>query len=568
MTENIFLQMAALLGITVTTAFFIRLLKQPLVVAYILAGILAGPVFLNVINGSEAFFNAFAQFGIVLLLFVVGLSFNLTHLKSVGKDIFVGGTLQFFFTSLLGMVIMRWLGFGWISAAFVAVAITFSSTIIIVKLLGDKKDLETVYGRYIVGILVIQDLIAISILIFLTTFARAEFSISQSILLTVIKAGFLGIGVYLVAHHLLPIIMPRVAKSNELLFIFTIAWCFGVASLVLSAGFSIEIGAIIAGMTLGASPFQSEIMSRIKPLRDFFIVLFFIVLGSGLEFNGALSAMKPGILISLFVLVVEPIILYIVMRALKYTRRNAFLVALSAAQVSEFAFILAFKGRELGYIGHVEFAILTIVALITITISSYLMEYNEWLYKKFLPFFHRFGKDKMQERQIGANEKKQYEAYVFGYHRIGWKICEALAARKVEYVVVDFNPQAIEKLQRRGIPCYFGDASDLEFLQELPLDKAKMIISTIPHAEDQLTLINHIRSRSTKTFIIANLSHRDYLTDLYKAGANFVLMPHLLGGHWMSEIIQKKSWTKRTFATLQKEQQQEMEQRFTADTIG
>lgn len=567
MAENIFLQMAALLGITVTTAFFIRMLKQPLVVAYILAGIFAGPVFLNVISGNEDFFSAFAQFGIVLLLFVVGLSFNLTHLRFVGRDIFVGGTFQFLITSVLGLAILKLLGFTWLSALFIAIAITFSSTIIIVKLLSDKKDLETVYGRYIVGLLVIQDLIAIAILIFLTTFANAEFSLSQSILLTVIKGGFLGIGVYLVAHHLLPFIMPKVAKSNELLFIFTIAWCFGIASLVFTAGFGIEIGAVIAGMTLGASPFQSEIMARIKPLRDFFIVLFFIVLGSQLEFGGALNALIPGILLSLFVLIVEPIILYIVMRSLKYTRRNAFLVALSAAQVSEFAFILAFKGKELGYVGINEFQILTIVALVTITISSYFMEFNETLYKKMLPFFNRFGKDKMQEKQFPASEKKQYEAYIFGYHRMGWKICEALRVRGVDFVVIDFNPHAIEKLRRQGIPCYFGDISDIEFLSELPLHKAQMIVSTIPNAEDQLVLIHHVRSRSQKTLIIANLSHQDYLDELYRAGANFVLMPHFLGGNWMSDILQKKSWTKRTFSSLQKEQKSEIEMRVIAETL-
>ncbi len=568
MPENIFLQMGALLGITVTTAFFIRLLKQPLVVAYIVAGILAGPVFLNVLSGNETFFSAFAQFGIVLLMFVVGLSFNLTHLKYVGRDIFVGGTLQFFFTALLGILTMKWLGFTWISAVFVAIAITFSSTIIIVKLLSDKKDLETVYGRYIVGLLVIQDLIAVGILIFLTTFAGAEFSLSQSILLTVIKAGFLGIAVYLIAHHLLPVIMPRVAKSNELLFIFTIAWCFCVASAVFAAGFSVEIGAVIAGLTLGASDFQSEIMARIKPLRDFFIVLFFIVLGSQLEFSGLGAAIGPGILLSIFVLVVEPIILYTIMRGLKYTRRNAFLIALAAAQVSEFAFILAFKARELDMIGAEELSILTLVALVTITASSYLMEHNEWLYKKFLPLFHRFGKDKMQQKQFAMSDKKQYQAYVFGYHRIGWKICEALSARKVDFVVVDFNPHAIEKLRQRGIPCYFGDISDIEFLSELPLDKAELIVSTVPHAEDQLVLIHHVRSRSKKTFIIANLSHRDYLDELYDAGANFVLMPHLLGGHWMSEVLQKKSWTKKTFSSLQKDQKKEMTMRHTADTLG
>lgn len=560
--ENIFLQFSILLGITVSVAFVIRMLRQPLIVAYIIAGIIAGPVFLNVVEGSENILHSFAQFGIVLLLFVVGLNLNLKHLKFFGKDIFIGGSLQFLFTAGCGALIMSFLGFSPLASLFVAICITFSSTIVVVKLLSDKRDLESVYGRYVVGLLVVQDLIAIGILMFLNTSPTMALTWQAALVLALAKAGLLAIGVYFAAHWILPKIIEPIAHSNELLFIFTVGWCFGVASLVHAAGFSVEIGAIIAGATLGSSRFQSELSSRMKPLRDFFIVLFFIVLGSELHFSHISKALLPSFLISAFVLIIDPIILFAIMRRLGYTRRNAFLIGITAAQVSEFAFILAVKGKDLGYLGELELAILTLVALLTITVSSYLIEYNEVLYKKLLPFFHKFGKDTARKGNKEMGEEK-YDVWVFGYHRMGWKICEGLMAEKKKFAVVDFNPTIIHKLQERGIPCFFGDASDTEFLSELPFEKAKLVISTIPDPEDELTLIHHIRSRSTTVPIIGTLFSKTRIPELYKAGANYVILPHLLGGNFMVDVLQNKAWTERTFKGLRKEQTEDMELKFT-----
>lgn len=559
MVDNIFLQISALLGITVTIAFFMRLLRQPLIAAYIIAGLIAGPLFLNLVHGDEESFAMFAKFGIVLLLFIVGLSLNFDFIKRMGQAVLIGGILQFTFTALIGFGIMQILGFAFLPSVFIAIAITFSSTIIVSKLLGDKKDLEASYGRYVIGLLLVQDIIAVLIMIFLNTSDIHGEIWYKTVIATASKGMLLAGVVFLMARYLLPAIMDRVAKSAELLFIFTIAWCFGVASLVYWAGFSIEIGAIIAGVSLGASPYQPEISSKIRPLRDFFIVLFFIVLGSELQLGDISLAITPAIILAAFVLIADPLILYFVMRRMKYTRRNAFLAGITAAQVSEFGFILIFKGEELGYLKGEELAILTITALITIVISSYLITYNEQIYQKIRPFLKKLGKDVEQKEE----EKINYPVWVFGYHRIGWKVCEMLARMKIKYAVVDYNPEAISKLKHRGIPAYFGDAADVEFLNNLPLEKAKLIISTIPEADDQKTLITHVRRETDKPYIIANLYHNTYLDDLYEAGANYVMMPHLLGGEWVANILKGKAWTKKTFHKLRKEQKEEMKLRFT-----
>ncbi len=554
MTENIFFQVSILLSVTVSVAFIVRLLRQPLIVAYIVAGVVCGPLFLNLLHGDENLFNAFSQFGIVLLLFVVGLNLNFNYIKKVGKTVVSVGIIQVLITSALGALIVYSLGLNWVSAIYLGVTITFSSTIVILKLLNDKKDTESVYGRYTIGLMLVQDLIAIAILVALGVMQQGG-GASEYIVELLIKGVLLFLAIFFVAKYLLPRLLNRIASSSEFLFIFTITWCFAVASLVYGAGFSIEMGAMAAGLSLGSSPYQPEIASRIKPLRDFFLVLFFIILGSEVGLSNVSNIVWPGIALALFIIIGNPLILFFLFRSSRFTRRNSFLIGLTASQVSEFGFVVLFTGRQLGHLGGDEITIFTIVALATIFSSSYLITYNEQLYRFFLPFFRLFGKD--EHRQVGK-KVENYDVWLFGYHRIGWKACEALLDKKISFAVVDFNPEVVNKLKSKGINTFFGDAADVEFLELLPLAKAKMIVLTIPAPDDQKTLINHIRAQGSKAYIIANLYHYKYAKDLYNAGADYVMLPHLLGGQWIERFLKDKRHTARTFKLLRSEQKKEM----------
>jgi FlaA1/EpsC-like NDP-sugar epimerase len=272
-----------------------------------------------------------------------------------------------------------------------------------------------------------------------------------------------------------------------------------VASLVYWVGFPVEIGAVVAGLSLGSSHFQLEIASKIKPLRDFFIMLFFIILGSELGFAQLKTALIPALCLALFILFIKPFILYGIFRMAHFTRRNSVFIALTAAQVSEFGFIILFMGAQMGLVGEQEVAVLTLAALITFVVSSYLITYNNKVFTWIRPFLALWGTD----AHIQPEEAPQaYDVWVVGYHRLGWKICEALKEKKVSFGVVDFNPHAIEKLKHRGIPAFFGDVADVEFLELLPLDKAKLIVLTIPDHDDQLTLIEHVRRVSKKPLIV------------------------------------------------------------------
>ena len=558
--DNIFLQISALMAITVSIAFVVKFLRQPLLIAYIVAGIVSGPLFLNFLHGDTELFHAFSEFGVVLLLFLVGLSLNFDHIKKIGKSATIVGTSQFAFTAIVGYLLLTLLGLQMISALYIAIAITFSSTIIIVKLLAEKKDTQTVYGRHVIGVMVVQDLIAIAVMLVITSLQGGGDLVATFTTVTV-KLLALGAFVSLLARYALPRILDKVAESGEFLFIFTIAWCFGIASLLLWLGFSLEIGAIIAGLSLGSSPYQPEISSRIKPLRDFFIMVFFIILGSEMVVGELSTIILPGAVLALFILLGNTFILYIVLRWLGFTRRNSFLAGLTASQVSEFGFIVLFTGVSAGHITGTELPLFTVVALITIFLSSYAITYNEQLYRFMIPFFNIFGKDKHQQRE---ETLEPYTVWIFGYHRIGWRICETLKNKNIRFAVVDFDPKAISKLKHKGIPAYFGDAADVEFLESLPLEKAKMIISTLPEVDDQVTMVKHVRNKTNKTMIITNLYQLMYLDDLYNAGSNYVMMSHLLVGAWISDILRDAPWTKTQFNKLKKEQKDQLKLRMTS----
>ncbi len=548
--DNIFFQISTLLAMTVTIAFFVRLMRQPLIIAYITAGIIAGPMFFNLLHGDQHTYEAFSQFGVVLLLFIIGLNLNFKHLKSIGKASFITGLGQVLFTSIVGLGILLALGFAFTSALYLSVAITFSSTIIIMKLLADKKETETVYGRHTIGLMLVQDIIAVAIMVFIGIMKDGA-GAADSFMALLFRGLLALILIVGIAKYLLPKLLHKIADSSELLFIFTISWCFSLASLLHFLGFSIEIGAIIAGIALSSSPYQPEIASRIKPLRDFFLVLFFIVLGSEMAMGSLASIWLAGLVLSLFILIGNPLILYFLFRCLKFTRRNSFMAGLTAAQVSEFGFVLLFTGGQITDLEENVVPIFTLVAIATIFTSSYLIIYSEKIYKRLLPIFNLFGPDKYRQAEIMP---ALCDTWVVGYHRIGIKVCHALEKTRSKFSVIDYDPNALQELHKRNISSIFGDIADIEFLENLPIAGAKMIIMTIPSLDDQISLISHVRRLNSKIIILANAYHYSHAQTLYGAGADYVMMPHLLGADWISGLLMKKRLTRKYFTGLKNEQ--------------
>lgn len=533
---DIFLELSIIIGITALISGFMRLLRQPLIIGYIVAGILVGPYFLDIVNSTETI-SILSHIGIALLLFIVGLGLSPKVIKDVGKVSLITGVGQVMFTTLIGFLICTMFGFSTLTSLYIAVALTFSSTIIIMKLLSDKGDMKTLYGRIAIGFLIVQDLIVIFILMFVSSLSNG-FNLNDILFGTMLKGVGLLVILYLIGVYVLPGIIKIIAKSQEYLLLFSMSWCLVLAALFYHLNFSMEIGALLAGFTLSISPYRYEISCRMKSFRDFFIVLFFVLLGSQMIFADVTLYIVPIIVLSLFILVGNPLIVMVLMGMLGYTRRNSFFAGLTVAQISEFSIILIALGVKSGHLTTEILALVTSVGLITIAGSTYMMLYSNQIYShisKYLKIFERRGK-KVDEHKY--HDAEDYDIILFGYNRIGYDLLRFLKKTKNKFLVVDYDPETILHLAKEGVDCRYGDGSDSEFLNELNFLKVKMVISTIPDFDTNLLLINRVKEHNDKAIMIVVSTDIDKSMELYNNGATYVIMPHFLGGQHTTTLIE------------------------------
>ena len=533
-----------------------RLFKQPLIIGYIISGILIGPLFLNFALSGETL-STFSQIGVAFLLFIVGLHLNPKVVKEVGKISVITGVGQVIFTSLIGYFICLLLGFSNITSIYIAIALTFSSTIIILKLLSDKEALDKLYGRISIGFLLVQDLIAIIILIVVSSFSGGTNSWNFILMLLIKGIGAFSL-LFVFSYYVLPKLNSFFEKSQEFLFVFAIAWGFGLSALFLYIGFSIEVGALMAGILLSMFPYSYEVSSRLRPLRDFFIISFFIVLGSQMIFADMQSMVFPAIILSLFILLGNPLIVIFLMGRLGYSKSTGFMAGLTVAQISEFSLILIALGVKVGHLSNEILSFVAIVGLITIAGSTYLMIYSDKIYPYFSKYLSIFERKKIKEKNIS---EKNYEYVLFGENRIGFSIMKSFMNMKKNYLVVDFNPERVKKLCSKGVSCIYGDVSNVEFLDELKLHKAKLIVSTIPEKDVNLTLLNLIHKRNKEGILIVTARHISDAFDLYKAGADYVILPHFLGGEYTAKIIEKAKENKKIYREEKEKQIKELKER-------
>ncbi len=537
MATEIFIDISIILILAVVISAIMRVFKQPLLIGYILTGIIAGPYLLNILNpDSMVVFQTLSKIGVALLLFIVGLHLNLRVIKDVGKVSLLTGIGQVLFTSIVGFFLIRLFGFSVISSIYIAVALTFSSTIIIMKLLSDTNQLETLHGKIAIGFLIVQDLVAIFALIIISSLSNGT-SISTLVFGALLKGSIAIVLIFLFSYLFLPRLTKIISNSQEFLFLFSISWCFALASLFNYLNFSFEIGALIAGVTLSFSPYYQEISSKTKPLRDFFIVLFFILLGSQLVLGDVSNRILEIVVLSAFILIGNPIIVMIIMGIMGYKKRTSFLAGLTVAQISEFSLILIALGITVGHLPKEILSLVTTVGLITIAGSTYMILYSNKLYFWLSRYLSIFEKKKLNNKR---EHYVKYDAILFGYNRIGFNILNALKHLKKKSLVIDFNPDTIADLQKLRVPSLYGDVYDSEFLSELPLNKLQLAISTIPEFETNILLIESIKKVNPNAIIIVRAHEVSEALELYKQGATYVLTPHFLGGEYVAKMIREE----------------------------
>ncbi len=530
-------------------------LKQPPILAYIFAGILLGPMGFKVLSGSDPVIGALSDMGIAFLLFLVGLEMDFKKLKEVGQTSLITGAGQILFTGTIGYILSRLLGFGTTQAMYIAIGLTFSSTIIIVKLFSEKGELDSLHGRIAVGFLLVQDFVAIAILIMLGMLETGGIQIF-TILKTIVSGVILFATMYASSKYILPKVFESLARSQELLFLSSISWNFLFSWFATVLGFPIEIGAFLAGISLAPLPYGYEIFGKIRPLRDFFVVLFFVILGIKLNFS--LSILKPVLILSLLVLIGNPTIVMTLLGFMGYRKRTSFFASLATAQVSEFSLILVAMGIRIGHIGNIVGSVLTSVALVTIAISTYLITFNDVVYEYISPVLSIFERKKTK-KEPKEEKKMKNHIIVFGYHRMGYTIVHALKKMGQRVLVVDFNPDLIKELKRRKISCIYGDATDGEVLERVNILESKMLISTIPGLKENMFLI--YKAKIFRKPIIVTAIQIEDARELYKAGADYVIMPHFLGAERATKIISEVLKNKRKMRSIKTKHIKNIEER-------
>lgn len=518
-----------------------RILRQPLVLAYLLTGMVIGYFQFFYLTDREAW-QIFSDLGIMFLLFLVGLEINFTSIRLVGRDSLIIGIGQVIFTFIIGFFIAKLFGYSLITASYIAIALTFSSTIIIVKLLSEKKDFNSLYGKLSIGLLLVQDVIAILLLIFLTGFEGENSLLISSLAITVVKGVLLFILMLWLGRKVLPRLFDRIATSPELLFLVSLAWVFVIAAITSKIGFSIEIGGFLAGIALANSSEHFQIASRIKSLRDFFILIFFAILGSSVLFSNIQDIGWQIAIFSLFVIVGNPIIVMVLMGLLGYRKRTSFFAGVTIAQISEFSLVLAALGFKLGHVGEKEVALITSVAVLTITISSYLITHADFLFRKLYPLLDIF--ERKDTKGIEEYDAKSAKSIILiGCRRMGQSIAAQLPKKDV--LIVDFDPDVIHRLKECGYDYLFGDIGDQEIMHQANFETAKLIISTSPSFEVNCSLlerVNECRSKQGITLkIIVRANDEEETIIFYKKGADYVLIPHLTSGHYLGKAISRNS---------------------------
>ena len=527
MIDLIFRDVGILLVVATFFGFIARAFRQPLIPAYVITGLLLGPVF-NVITNHDIL-TTLSEMGIAFLLFLVGMEIDLRKLRSVGRVAIIGGLAKSILLFSVGFLSLRFFGFTLMEAIYIGIVLSFSSTMVVVKILSDRRELDTLQGKLIVGYLLFEDLLAIAALSLLTS------GIHAGILLSLLWKAALLVFAALVCHRFLfPKLFRFAAQSTELLFVFALSICFLFALLAGLLGFSVSIGAFIGGLVLANLPYTFEVISKVRSVRDFFSTLFFVALGTSIT---QISSKGILALLLLFaaVWVLKPFIVFFVTSFFGYKPRPSFLTAIALAQTSEFSFIIAAQGLLLGHLTQETFSLITVVTVISMAATSYFLHYQHALFSRFCPnVLARLSRDPQLD-----SSKNRYDALLVGHDRMGYAILKKLEKLKLRTLVVDYNPAIVRKLQSEGIACIYGDISESDLFDHLEIDRLKLVISTSPHLRDNELLIAKVKHANPQTKIFTTALTAEDAIELYAARADYVIVPHFLGGDQVSILIER-----------------------------
>lgn len=523
-----FAELALLLGIAAAVGALAVRLRQPVLIAYIVVGVLVGPSGFELVSAHDQI-DLLAQVGVAVLLFLVGLKLDLQHVRHIGPVALATGLGQLAFTILFGFMLVFALGKGVMESLYVAVALTFSSTIIIVKLLSDKRELDSLHGRIAVGFLIVQDIAVVLAMMGMSALRDVENSATWEVVFSLLaRVSVTALLMFVLMRYLLPPVVRVMARSQELLLIFAIAWGTGLAALGDWAGFSREAGAFLAGFSLASTSYRESISARLTGIRDFLLLFFFIDLGAKLDFSTLGSELLPAAILSAFVLIGNPLIVMAIMGYMGYRKRTGFLAGLTVAQISEFSIVFVAMGISLGHVGVQALGLTTLVGMVTITLSTYMILHSHTLYERLAPWLGPFER-RHPHRELAVEQHphnaKAPDVMIFGLGRFGKPLYLYLKESGLSVMGVDFDPEVVQHLRHQGMRVSFGDGQDSDFLDNLPLEGVLWVVSTLPDLESNHALLHALTQQgfSGKIAVVARDEEQD--AALKHAAAYTVLHP-------------------------------------------
>ena len=526
-------------------------LRQPLILAYLVAGVVVGPIGLRWVTNLESI-QTVAEIGLILLLFVIGLEIDLKKLAAAGPPMLITGALQVPVCIALGLGFFAFIGQrvggGDYSLLYLAACMSLSSTLVVVKLLNDRMELDTLPGRITLGVLVIQDLWAVAMLavqpnISNPNLAPLAFSLGKGVLLVV--------GALAIARFVLPFLFRSVAKAPELILVTALAWCFFLAGIASVVGLSREMGALIAGVSLSTFPYSMDVMAKAVSIRNFFVTLFFVALGMQIPIP-TIDMLLLVLASSVFV-VVSRVVVVPMLYFFKLGLRNSIVPAINLAQVSEFSIVIAFLGLSTHQIKSDILAVVILTFAVTSVGSTYMINASHAIQKALAGALKRVGlKDLDTEAGEKAEAEAQFPVVFLGFFRDASSILyefehEGAVEDAQEFIrkimVIDFNPTVMRELRRRGIKVVYGDIAHADTLHHAGVEKAELVVSSITddvlRGTSNLRLLHTVKQHSPHARVVLTTDHIPQALRFYEAGADFVFIPRLYSAAAVARLLKK-----------------------------
>jgi len=509
-------------------------LKQPVLLAYLAAGFALGPHGFSVVTDHEAM-DVVSSLGLMLLLFMIGLEIDLKKIVSAGRDITRTGVVQILGSCGLAMVFCVVIGpaTGWLEGLYLGVAIALSSTVIIVKILHDKRELETWAGRLTLGVLVLQDVFAI---LFLAIQPDLRHPTLALVTLSFVRVGLLMAVAFLVSRYVLPAVFRSVALLPELVLVGALAWCFALAGLAHGLGLSREMGALAAGVALSTFPYTIDVAAKLTGIRDFFVTLFFVTLGMG--FPGATGLdLAWAVVLSSLLVITRLVTVFVPLYAAKAGHRGALLPAINLAQMSELSLVLLSLGHAAGDVSESVLARAGFAFVLTGVLSTYGILQTDAIVRVISPWLSRLGlSDLKRAADMSSREGRVPGVFLLGFSWTASSLLDRIRRERPALIenlrVVDFNPLVYQRLDRMGVSVVYGDITQPEVLHHAGAQHARVLICSVPNSllkgSDNLALTRRLRKLNPTAQIIMNAERLADIPALYEAGAQYVTAPRLL----------------------------------------